>query len=58
VASGKLRPLNKAFHSAVVAVPLMYMQHLCDESTLIDQFTASLLEYSNGLMGKRERFTD
>jgi hypothetical protein len=55
---GELRPLDKAFHSAVVAIPLMYMQHLRGATTLIDQFTLSLLECSTGLLGKREAFTE
>ncbi|MGH3568930.1 MAG: aKG-HExxH-type peptide beta-hydroxylase [Pseudonocardia sp.] len=55
---GELRPLDKAFHSAVVAVPLMYMQYLRGESTLVDQFTTSLLECCEGLVEKRACFTD
>jgi hypothetical protein len=55
---GEMRPLDKAFHSAVVAVPLMYMQHLRGESTLVDLFKTSLLDCSNGLMEKRDVFTD
>ncbi|MEV6986817.1 HEXXH motif-containing putative peptide modification protein [Sphaerisporangium sp. NPDC051017] len=55
---GELRPLDKAFHSAVVAVPLMYMQDLRGESTLVDLFTSSLRDCSTGLIDKREFFTD
>jgi len=55
---GELRPLDKAFHSAVVAVPLMYMQHERGESTLVDLFRKSLLECTDGLLEKREYFTE
>jgi hypothetical protein len=54
---GELRPLDKAFHSAAVAVPLMYMQFVRGETTLVDQFTTSLLDCSTGLMDKRSIFT-
>ncbi|WP_255784563.1 aKG-HExxH-type peptide beta-hydroxylase [Mycobacteroides abscessus] len=55
---GELRPLDKAFHSAVVAVPLMYMQDRRGESTLVDQFAVSLRECTDGLIGKRQFFTE
>lgn len=55
---GELRPLDKAFHSAVVAVPLMYMQHLRGESSLVDLFAISLRECAEGLISKRQLFTD
>jgi HEXXH motif-containing protein len=51
------RPLDKALHSAVVAVPLMYMQHARGETGLVDAFAASLLECADGLAGKRGFFT-
>lgn len=54
---GELRPFDKAFHSAVVAVPLMYMQHARGETTLVDTFTASLVNCCNGLEVKRDLFT-
>ncbi|MGY2090477.1 aKG-HExxH-type peptide beta-hydroxylase [Nocardia gipuzkoensis] len=55
---GELRPLDKAFHAAVVAVPLMYMEHHWGRSELVDQFTASLRDATEGLCGKLEYFTD
>ena len=55
---GQMRPLDKAFHSAAVAVPLMCMQYLRGESTLIDLFGKSLAECSGGLMAKRHAFTE
>jgi len=55
---GQMRPLDKAFHAAVVAVPLMYMEHQWGRSELVDQFTASLRDATEGLCGKREYFTD
>jgi hypothetical protein len=54
---GEMRPLDKAFHAAAVAVPLMYMQHLRGETKLVNMFRASLLEASEGLVGKRDYFT-
>ncbi|WP_406271980.1 hypothetical protein OH799_31820 [Nocardia sp. NBC_00881] len=36
---GEMRPLDKAFHAAVVAVPLMYMRHHRGETALVDMFT-------------------
>ena len=55
---GELRPLDKAFHSAVVAVPLMWMQEQRGETALVDLFTASLLACTDGLVDKRRLFTD
>lgn len=54
---GVPRPLDKALHSAVVAVPLMYMQHMRGETGLVDAFTASLRECCAGLRDKAEYFT-
>lgn len=51
------RPLDKALHSAVVAVPLMYMQHARGETKLVDDFARSLNECADGLLGKLEYFT-
>ncbi|TQF06737.1 HEXXH motif domain-containing protein [Kitasatospora acidiphila] len=54
---GQLRPLDKAFHSAVVAPPLMYMQQQRGETELVDKFRASLLECTDGLLDRIEYFT-
>ncbi|MBF6139019.1 aKG-HExxH-type peptide beta-hydroxylase [Nocardia farcinica] len=54
---GQLRPLDRAFHSAVVAVPLMWMQHQRGETELVDMFTGSLRECCQGLNAKRDLFT-
>ncbi len=54
---GELRPLDKALHSALVAVPLMYLQHLIGATTLIDLFSESIKECADGLRQKRECFT-
>jgi len=54
---GELRPFDKAFHSAVVAVPLMYMQEARGETTLVDSFAASLVDCCKGLESKRNLFT-
>jgi HEXXH motif-containing protein len=55
---GERRPLDKAFHSAAVAVPLMYMQQLRGQTTLVDEFAVSLLECAVGLLDKADVFTD
>lgn len=55
---GELRPLDKAFHSALVAVPLMYLQHLRGDSELVDLFTDSLGGCLAGLRQQRRFFTD
>ncbi|WP_067484004.1 aKG-HExxH-type peptide beta-hydroxylase [Actinomadura hibisca] len=57
VKAGVPRPLDKALHSAVVAVPLMYMQHARGETALVDAFAKSLLECATGLAAKEEFFT-
>ncbi|MET8626782.1 HEXXH motif-containing putative peptide modification protein [Kitasatospora sp. NPDC004669] len=54
---GQMRPLDKAFHSAVVAPPLMLMQHLRGETELVDKFRHSIRECTNGLFGKLDLFT-
>jgi HEXXH motif-containing protein len=54
---GERRPLDKAFHAAVVAVPLMYMQHERGVSTLVDLYSASLRDAARGLAARREVFT-
>lgn len=54
---GQRRPLDRAFHSAVVAVPLMWMQHRRGTTALVDQFTTSLRECCEGLNTKRDLFT-
>ncbi|QES47655.1 HEXXH motif domain-containing protein [Streptomyces venezuelae] len=54
---GQMRPLDKAFHSAVVAPPLMFMQARRGETELVDKFRASLRECTDGLLDKLEHFT-
>ncbi|MDX6743264.1 aKG-HExxH-type peptide beta-hydroxylase [Actinocorallia sp. A-T 12471] len=54
---GELRPFDKAFHSAVVAVPLMYMQQARGETALVDAFASSLINCCEGLEAKKDRFT-
>ncbi|MCX5194851.1 HEXXH motif-containing putative peptide modification protein [Streptomyces sp. NBC_00249] len=54
---GQMRPLDKAFHSAVVAPPLMFMQAKRGETELVDKFRASLRECTDGLLNKIEYFT-
>ncbi|MEU7767007.1 HEXXH motif-containing putative peptide modification protein [Nocardia sp. NPDC049190] len=54
---GQFRPLDRAFHSAVVAVPLMWMQHQRGETELVDKYTGSLRECCQGLNSKRALFT-
>lgn len=57
VRAGELRPLDKALHSALVAVPLMYMQDRTGVSTLAGLFTESLRECVEGLRQRDEFFT-
>ncbi|WP_256104838.1 aKG-HExxH-type peptide beta-hydroxylase [Streptomyces sp. ODS05-4] len=54
---GELRPLDKAFHSAVVAPPLMLMQARRGETELVDKFRGSLRECTDGLLDKIDLFT-
>ena len=55
---GQFRPLDKAFHAAVVTVPLMYLQHRRGTTTLIDLYTDSLREACADLATHRDTFTD
>ncbi|MEU6756927.1 HEXXH motif-containing putative peptide modification protein [Streptomyces sp. NPDC046685] len=54
---GQMRPLDKAFHSAVVAPPLMLMQARRGETELVDKFRGSLRECTDGLLDKIDLFT-
>ncbi|MFG2848559.1 aKG-HExxH-type peptide beta-hydroxylase [Kitasatospora sp. NPDC048296] len=54
---GQMRPLDKAFHSAVVAPPLMLMQRLRGETELVDKFRHSIRECTDGLLAKLDLFT-
>lgn len=54
---GQMRPLDKAFHAAAVTVPLMYMEHRCAKSTLVDQYTKSLADACESLEKRRSYFT-
>ncbi|MFD3803549.1 HEXXH motif-containing putative peptide modification protein [Streptomyces sp. NPDC058619] len=54
---GQMRPLDKAFHSAVVAPPLMLMQSRRGETELVDKFRGSLRECTDGLLDKLDLFT-
>lgn len=55
---GQMRPLDKAFHAAAVAVPLMLMQHRRGVSTLVDLYTKSLRDACESLGAQREHFTE
>ncbi|MCD0447806.1 HEXXH motif-containing putative peptide modification protein [Actinocorallia sp. API 0066] len=54
---GELRPFDKAFHSAIVAVPLMYMQHRRGKTDLVNAFAVSLNDCCQGLNGMKDLFT-
>ncbi|MGW2539303.1 aKG-HExxH-type peptide beta-hydroxylase [Kitasatospora sp. NPDC001574] len=54
---GELRPLDKAFHSAVVAPPLMLMQRMRGETELVDKFSDSIRACTDGLLDKFDLFT-
>ncbi|WP_327292408.1 aKG-HExxH-type peptide beta-hydroxylase [Streptomyces sp. NBC_01198] len=55
---GQRRPLDKAFHAAVVTVPLMYLQHQRGTTTLIDLYADSLRDACLDLATHRHTFTD
>lgn len=54
---GQMRPLDKALHSAIVAVPLMYIQHLQSKTELVDMFSESLRVCVSGLLKKEKFYT-
>ncbi|MGW7367579.1 aKG-HExxH-type peptide beta-hydroxylase [Streptomyces sp. NPDC054841] len=54
---GQKRPLDKAFHAAIVTVPLMFMQHRRGVTTLVDLYTESLRDACQDLKKQRPFFT-
>jgi HEXXH motif-containing protein len=54
---GQRRPLDKAFHAAVVTVPLMYLQDRRGVKTLVDLYTESLRAACEDLKKQRQVFT-
>ncbi|MGW0705048.1 aKG-HExxH-type peptide beta-hydroxylase [Streptomyces sp. NPDC002643] len=54
---GQKRPLHAAFHAAVVAVPLMYMQHVRGTGDLVEKYGASLRDACADMRTQREHFT-
>lgn len=54
---GQRRPLDKAFHAAIVTVPLMFMQDRCGVTTLVDLYTESLRDACEDLKKQRRIFT-
>ncbi|OPC77718.1 hypothetical protein B4N89_36090 [Embleya scabrispora] len=54
---GEMRPLDRAFHAAGVALPLMYLQHLRGVTPL-DSYTESFREVCRSLGRVREHFSD
>ncbi len=57
VRAGQRRPLDKALHSGLVAVPLMFMQSRDNSTELIEKFSTSLKQCSDGLLTKQQFFT-
>ncbi|MDF2259449.1 aKG-HExxH-type peptide beta-hydroxylase [Streptantibioticus ferralitis] len=55
---GQKRPLDKAFHAAIVTVPLMYMQHFRGVKTLVDLYAESLRDACADLKKQLPLFTD
>ncbi|WP_229891483.1 aKG-HExxH-type peptide beta-hydroxylase [Streptomyces mashuensis] len=55
---GQKRPLDKAFHAAVVTVPLMFMEHHQGKTTLVDLYTKSLADACEDLKKQRPYFTE
>jgi hypothetical protein len=54
---GERRPLDKALHSALVAVPLMYLEHLLGKTLLVEQFSHSLRDCCDGLLDRQRFFS-
>lgn len=54
---GEHRPLDKALHSALVAVPTMYLEHLLGRSELLEMFLPSLRDCTDGLLERLPFFT-
>ncbi|MEV7902148.1 aKG-HExxH-type peptide beta-hydroxylase [Streptomyces anulatus] len=54
---GQMRPLDKAFHAAIVTVPLMYMEHRSGRTALVDLYTQSLGDACVSLKARQEFFT-
>jgi hypothetical protein len=55
---GQRRPLDKAFHAAVVTVPLMFMENHQGKTTLVDLYTKSLRDACVDLKKQRPHFTE
>ncbi|WP_411114093.1 aKG-HExxH-type peptide beta-hydroxylase [Streptomyces sp. 029-5] len=55
---GQRRPLDKAFHAAVVTVPLMFMENHQGKTTLVDLYTKSLRDACVDLEKQRPHFTE
>ncbi|MFJ1745423.1 aKG-HExxH-type peptide beta-hydroxylase [Streptomyces sp. NPDC088116] len=54
---GQRRPLDKAFHAAIVTVPLMFMEHHQGKTTLVDLYTIPLRDACLDLKKQHEHFT-
>lgn len=54
---GERRPLDKALHSALVAVPIMYLENALGKSDLQEEFLPSLQDCTNGLLDHMQFFT-
>ncbi|MFI1888132.1 aKG-HExxH-type peptide beta-hydroxylase [Streptomyces jumonjinensis] len=55
---GQKRPLDKAFHAAIVTVPLMFMEHRQGRTALVDLYTTSLRDACRDLKKQRPYFTE
>ncbi|MGW8887133.1 aKG-HExxH-type peptide beta-hydroxylase [Streptomyces sp. NPDC055749] len=55
---GQRRPLDKAFHAAVVTVPLMFMQNHQGVTTLVDLYSSSLRDACEDLKRQRPHFSE
>ncbi|WP_405391180.1 HEXXH motif-containing putative peptide modification protein [Streptomyces sp. NBC_01102] len=55
---GQRRPLDKAFHAAVVTVPLMFMQNHQGVTTLVDLYSNSLRDACDDLKSQRPHFNE
>ncbi|MEV3860680.1 HEXXH motif-containing putative peptide modification protein [Streptomyces sp. NPDC050095] len=55
---GQKRPLDKAFHAAIVTVPLMYMEQHQGRTNLVRLYTESLRDACTDLDKQRPHFTE
>jgi|GEM_PF-4194878 len=53
-----MRPLDKALHSALVTVPLLYFESILGRNRIVSEYGSSFKNCCTGLSEKRRFFTD